>query len=58
VRVINAQARRVKQTLQKAGVDSHGLPLLPSFGILRDSYRMHLTAQHRVKDGRWNLLGQ
>ena len=58
VRAIKAQARRVKQTLQQAGVDSHGLPPLPSFSILRDSYRVHLTAQHRVEDGRWNLLGQ
>ena len=58
VRFIKAQSHHVKQTLQQAGVDSHNLPPLPSFSILRDSYRVHLTAQHRVKDGRWNLLGQ
>ena len=58
VSVIKDHASRVERILQQAGVDSRGLPPLPSFSILRDSYRVHHTAQHRVADGRWNLLGQ
>ena len=58
VGVIKDQASHVERVLQKAGVNSHNLPPLPSFSILRDSYRVHLTAQHRMEDGRWNLLGQ
>ena len=58
VSVIKGHASRVERILRQAGVDSRGLPPLPSFSILRDSYRVHHTAQHRVADRRWNLLGQ
>ena len=58
VSAIKDEAIRLERVLHKAGIDCSSLPPLPSFSILRDSYRMHHTAQHKVKDGRWNLLGQ
>ena len=58
VSVIKDQANQVERVLQEVGVNSRSLPPLPSFSILRDNYRVHLTAQHRVADDRWNLLGQ
>ena len=55
----NSQVSRAVSAIKdEAGVDAHNLTPLPSFSILRDSYRMHHTAQHRFADGRWNLLGQ
>ena len=54
---IKGQVGQVEQALQQAGVDSYNLAPLPSFSILRDSYRVHHTAQHKVKDGRWNQFG-
>ena len=56
VGAIQRQVNIVQQTLRGAGVAYTAENPLPQLSILQDSFRVHRSNQHRVADGRWNLV--
>ena len=56
IEVIKCQIGIVQRTLRGAGVAYVAADPLPQLCILQDNFRVHRSNQHRVTDGRWNLV--